>query len=388
MNIVSRGVLAALAIALVACAGEAEPPALAGRAYVVSLESPELTVIDLDRQAVLARIDTGGVANHMAEVSADLGKVYVVSSATDEVVVVDARALAVVGRIPVAGHPTHVSASRDGRLLAVVTEATDEVVMIDPARDEVVARVGGLMTPHFVRWSEDGASAYVANLGGHHLSRIDLGAMQVVEAIALSGFEGAPVPAPDEGGFADAQIDRDGVLWAAHGATGRVLAYDTRARRSLGELTVGARPWVAFAEHPFVEVPRRPVVPSFGDRAVAVIDGEARVVRAAGLPGDEEAYGVNVSPLAPDRAFVMNRVRADVAVIDTARGALVGRIPVGGNTETAATSADGRWIVAAVSSADRVVVIDPATASVATTLEDVGHYPWSVTIPGGQNYCH
>jgi YVTN family beta-propeller protein len=81
-------------------------------------------------------------------------------------------------------------------------------------------------------------------------------------------------------------------------------------------------------------------------------------------------------------------VRQDIAVVDTARGMITDRIPVGGNTETAATTADGRWIVAAVSSSASVVVIDAVTNGIVKRFEGVGKYPWSVTIPNGQNYCH
>jgi YVTN family beta-propeller protein len=369
-----------------ACGDNDTPSDLAHRAYVLSQQSDELTVIDTRTHRVIGQVATGGLANHMAEVSAELGKVFVVSSATDEVVVIDARSLEVTSRIHVEGHPTHISGNRDGTLFALVAEDRGEVVFLDPEAERVVARVPGMMTPHFVRWSEDGASAYVANIGGHHVSRVDLATMQIVEQIVLDGFD-AWTEAPGESGFADAQIDREGVMWAAHNRTGRVLVYDTRARRKVAELAVGAQPWIAFAEHPFAEVPLRHLVPSFGDRLVTLIDGPAREV-VTSLPGDEEAYGVNFSSLTPDRAFVMNRVRADVAVVDTARGEVTGRIPVGGNTETAATTADGRWIVAAVSGADRVVVIDPVTERVVSTIDGVGRYPWSVTIPGGQNYCH
>ena len=84
----------------------------------------------------------------------------------------------------------------------------------------------------------------------------------------------------------------------------------------------------------------------------------------------------------------MNRIRKDGAVVDTSTGEIMTRIPVGGNTETAATTADGRWVIAAVSGANSVVVIDVMTNSVVKTFENIGKYPWSVTIPMGQNYCH
>jgi len=378
------GAIAALSLA--ACA-EPAPPDLARRAYVVSRDSDELTVLDTETHAVIGRVATGARSAHMAEVSADLTTVFVSSPDTDELIVVDARSLEVTGRIALLGHPTHVTTSRDGTLLAVVLEGANAVSFVDVASRDEVARIDDLMmTPHFVRWSLDDEIAYVANIGGYHVTPIDVATFTAREPIRLDGYPENTVAAA-ETGFADVQIDRDGVLWAAHAASGRVLAYDTVAGAKLGELDVGMRPWIVFAEHPFANVPARSLVPSFGDRAVALIDGAQRAVVAT-VDGDDEAYGVNFSSATPERAFVMNRIREDVAVVDTAAGAIVGRIPVGGTTETAATTPDGAAIIAAVSSADRIVVIDPVRAEVVTTIDGIGDYPWSVTIAGGQNYCH
>lgn len=374
-----------------------EPPAptaaeLGNRAYIISLESPDLTVIDLDTLDVIARVDTGGVANHMAELNADFTKVYVNSSASNETVVIDATTLEVIKRIPLGRHPTHLSRSRDGRLLAVMNEdeGTGAVSFIDTTTDTEIKRLPGFFTPHFMRFAPDGRYGYVANVGAHHLTRVDLQTLEIDGHVALDGFAGPPdqTLAPDEGGFADAQIDSSGVIYAAHNATNRVLVYDTVTRQPRPELDVGDGPWIVFAEHPFADMPRRHLVPSFGDQQVTIIDGTADATVTAALPGDEEAYGVNYSPLAPDKAFVMNRVRQDIAVVDTARGAITERIAVGGNTETASTTADGRWIVAAVSGANRVVVIDAETNQIVRTIDGVAGYPWSVTIPDGQNYCH
>jgi YVTN family beta-propeller protein len=357
----------------------------------VSLESEDLTVIDLERLEVIGRVPTNGLTNHMAEISADFEKVYVVSSGTDEVVVVDARALEVVGRIAVGRHPTHVSMSRDGRLLAVMDEeeGSGAISFIDTARDVEVKRVPGLHRPHYLRWSLDGRHAYVANINAHHLTRIDVRSLEIVDHIPLADFAAPPnaTEAPDEGGFADAQIDNDGMLYAAHAATGRVLVYDTLAEQKLPEIRTGRSPWIVFAEHPFVELAPRYLGPNFGDETVSMIDGDELSVVAT-LPGDRETYGVNYSSKAPGRAFVMNRSREDIAVVDTERGAILRHIEVGGTTETAATSADGKLIIATVSSADRVVAIDAVSEQIVATFDDVGSFPWSVTIPKGQNYCH
>jgi DNA-binding beta-propeller fold protein YncE len=387
--------LAALGLGLAGC-GSDEPTArlderrdLLNRAYIVNKDSPELVVIDLSKLEIIAKIPTGGVDNHMADLNADFTKVYVDSSETHETVVVDATKLEVVKRISTGTHPTHLSLSRDGRLLAVMAEDDGAINFIDPEKDEVVKTLRGFYTPHFMRFSADNRHGYVANIGAHHLTRVDMSTLEIDGHIALDGFSGPPnhMLAPNEGGFGDAQIDRNGVLYAAHNATGRVLVYDTLANEKRMDLKVGANPWVAFAEHPFDNVPLKHLVPNFGDQTVSLIDGAGPSV-VASLEGDSEAYGVNFSSQAPNKAFVMNRNRQDVSVVDIETGRITARIPVGGNTETAATTADGKWIVAAVSEADSVVVIDAITNEIVKTFENVGDNPWSVTIPMGQNYCH
>jgi DNA-binding beta-propeller fold protein YncE len=384
--------------AAVGCASEtgsdSEPEvtrqALENRAYVVSRESDELTVIDLDSMEVIGRVATGGASSHMAEVSADFSKVYVTTS-QDEVAVVDAARLEVVKRIPVGVHGTHLSASRDGKLLAVMAEdeGTGAVSFIDTERDVEIKRLGGFFTPHFMRFARDGRYGYVANANGDHLSRVDLETLEIDGHIYLDGFEAPPgaLPRTGEGGFADAQIDADGILYAAHNATGRVLVYDTEKQRKLPEIQVGKQPWIVYAEHPFPELTAR-VVPNFGDSSVSVISGSTPKLTGVVNAADKESFGVNYSPLVPDRAFVMNRFREEIAVVDTSSMQAMSKIDVGGTTETAATTPDGKLIIASVSSVDKIVFIDPVSSTIVKTLENVGRYPWSVTVPSGQNYCH
>lgn len=382
-------VLAVVASAgVLGCTSSHQPADLANRAYIVSRDSDDVAVIDLDRLEIIGRIHTAGIQNHMAELNADFTKLYVDSSATGESIVVDAATLSVAKRIGTGGHPTHLALSRDGQVLAVMNEYDNSVSFIDPVADVEIKRLAGFYTPHFMRFSHDGRYGYVANIGAFHLTRVDMSTLEIADHIALEGASGPPAVtlAHDETGFADAQIDADGMLYAAHAATGRVLVYDTIARDKVAEHTVGPMPWIAYAEHPFAELPRRQLVPSFGDHTVAVLRGRQPVMMVAA--GDSESFGVNYSPLVPNKAFVMNRVRGDVTVVDTARGVVTNVIATGGNTETASTTADGRWIVTTVSRSNQVVIIDAVTEQIVKTFDDVGVYPWSVTIPRGQNYCH
>lgn len=328
-------------------------------------------------------------------------RAYVVCKDSDTVAVIDLRTLEMVQhtdydvlrRIQVGKEPTHMTVTHDGSMVVVMNEqeGTGAVSFLDTAHDVEIKRLGGFYTPHFMRFSRDGHYGYVANIGAHHLTRVDLSTLEIDGHIPLDGFDGPPnqTLAPDEGGFGDAQVDHNGILFSAHHETGRVIVYDTGSNQKQVELQVGSKPWIAYAEHPFINIARRHLVTNFGDKSVSVINAAAAIPAVIGtLPGDEQAYGVNYSSLTPDTAFVMNRVREDVAVVNTSTMAIEKRIPVGGNTETAATTADGKWIIAAVSSANRVVVIDAATSEIVKTYDDVGSYPWSVTVPGGQNYCH
>src|SRR3954469_10928703 len=175
------------------CAASHDPaPDLARRAYIIARDSDDLTVIDLDRLEIIGQVHTAGIANHMAELNADFTKLYVDSESTNESIVVDAVLLQVVRRIPTGASPTHVSLSRDGNLLAVVNEYGDSVSFIDPVRDVEIKRLGGFSTPHFVRFSPDGHTGYVANIGAFHLTRVDLGALEITDHIALDGYAGPP----------------------------------------------------------------------------------------------------------------------------------------------------------------------------------------------------
>jgi YVTN family beta-propeller protein len=359
------------------------------RAYVASRDTGNITVIDLDNLEIIASLDTCSPGYHMMELSNDFKKGYASSNTTGVLDVIDVEDLTVTGEIKVGKEPTHVSMKPDGKYLAVVAEDDNAISFIDPDRDRVVKRLTGFFLPHFVRFAPDGQYAYVANLAAHHITRVDVDTLTIDGQIALDGFDGPPnetLTADREGGFADVQIDKDGVLWGAHRETGQTLVYDTVAQKKLPQLFAGKKPWIVYAEHPFTEIAAR-AVPTWGNQAVTLFDRTTETADQVETDEDE-SYGVNYSPRAPNKAFVMNRKRQEVAVLNTETKKREAIIDVGGTTETASTTADGKYIVAAVSSANRVVVIDAVSNQVVKTFDNVGKYPWTVTIPQGQNYCH
>jgi YVTN family beta-propeller protein len=328
----------------------------------------------------------------MGELNADATKFYVDSEETNETVVVKTSDLSVVQRIKTPLHPTHITLTRDGSKFIVMNEGAGTVTFIDPLQDQIIKVLGGFFLPHFGRMALDGKSVYVANLHSNHVTRVDLDTLTIADYIPLDGFQAPPnnIDLDHEGGFADVQIDQvTGLLYGAHRDTGKVLVYDTNKQQKVAELQVGKQPWIVYAEHPFDTVSRRHMVPNFADETASIISDSINptVLATLGI-ADQESFGVNYSPLAPDQAFLMNRYKQQIQVVDTAKMQPLDTIDVGGTTETASTSADGKYIVATVSSANRVVIIDAATHKILKTFDNVGTYPWSVTMFGGQNYCH
>ena len=385
---------------------------LATRAYVISEQSNELFVMDLGTMSEVAKVDTsvstGVNGNHMSMLSRDGSKLYVMATNEDAAVVVDTRTLRVQGRIEVGAHPTHAQACfgcpPDGRdLLWVVNEGgahgaegeehTDgeehagSLSVIDMQTDEVVRTFSheSLQVPHFVRFSE--RSAYIPSIGGNQITVVDLDSFNVTDVLVIEGETEPGACSGDPCGFADAQIDANGLLVAAHIETGRVLSYDTVTGVRRADISSGNRPWSVFVD-PLSNDFDTVMMPNWGDSTVSVLDriGQREIARS--LEGDQESYGVNYSPLAPGQAFVLNRIKERVAVIDRRSGELIEAMDVGGTTETASTSGDGRYLLLPISSTNQFSVFDAVTRTEVARFDDVGTYPWSVTTIGGQNYCH
>lgn len=410
-----------MAIALVAlgvgcgsssdAAGDTEvtPEDLANRAYVISEESNELFVVDLSTLSEVGKVDTsvgiGPNANHMSMLNPDGSKVYVVASDTDTLVVVDTTTLEVIRQVPLGAHPTHAEACPgcgvDGHdQLWVVNEGgehADEgeagevhpgsISVLDMVTDEVVRTFShpSLVVPHFVRFHD--RTAYIPSIGGNQITVLNIDSFEVEDILVLEGEAAAGPCAGDPCGFADAQIDRNGLLVAAHIETGRVLSYDTVSRTRRPDIATGDRPWSIFVDS-LSNVFDTHLMPNWGDSTVSLIDRVEQREVARSPEGDQESYGVNYSPLAEGEAFVLNSVKERVAIIDRMSGELIEALDVGGTTETASTTGDGRYLLLPLSSTDQFAVYDVSTHTEVARFDDVGNYPWSVTTVGGQNYCH
>ncbi|GEM_PF-1600082 len=375
---------------------DSSPEALENRAYVISEESDDLFVVDLRDMSQVAKVDigtgSGTNANHMAILSKGGTKLYVSATHHNDIVVFDTVKMETVRRIKVGGHPTHASACIDcapfGRdELWVVNEEGGSISVIDMATDEIVETImdSSMVVPHFTRFSD--GFAYVPSIGGNQITVIDLNTRKVSDVLLVGGATEPGACSADPCGFADAQIDGNGVLVAAHIETGKVVVYDTKTRTRLADIDGGDRPWAVFVDQLSNDFDTH-LMPNWGDSSVSILDRVKLSEVARSSHGDQESYGVNYSPLAPNEAFVLNRIKEQVAVINRSTGELIESLDVGGTTETATTTADGKYLLLPLSSTNEFLVLDIVTRAEVARFPDVGVYPWSVTTVGGQNYCH
>ncbi|HKP57856.1 MAG TPA: hypothetical protein VJV78_14085 [Polyangiales bacterium] len=374
--------------------------ALEHRAYVVSELSDDLFIVDLKTMKKVGQVDTnvgsGVNGNHMAMLSKDGTKLFITATNHDSIAVVDTIAQRVVDTIKIGPHNTHSSAcfgcgpgGRDE--LWVVNEGGEEhagsISIIDMKLDREVEKIEhpSFVVPHNVRFS--GHKAYVPSIGGNQISVVDRGSYEVTDVLLLRGETKAGACSADPCGYADAQIDGNGVLFAAHIESGIVIAYDTREEKRVADIPMGFQPWSVFVDQLSNDFDTH-LMPNWGDSTVSIMDRKRLAEINRSREGDVESYGINYSPRAPGEAFVLNRIKEAVAVIDRESGDLIERIDVGGTTETAATTQDGRYLLLPISSANAFAVYDVETHNEVQRFEGVGKYPWSVTTMGGQNYCH
>jgi DNA-binding beta-propeller fold protein YncE len=264
-----------------------------------------------------------------------------------------------------------------------MAEDDNAVVVFDMDSETIIHTItdASIHIPHFTRFSAD--YAYIPSIGGNQISVIDLASYTVVDVLVPDGLvEGACEGDPC--GFADAQISPAGVLFASHFSTGKMLVYDTIAQKTLASTEVGRLAWSAFVD-PFDTEGDFAFVPSWFQSTVSRVDREG--VAAIWLAGDEEVYGVNFSPTAPDKAFVLNHTQNNVRVLDRDSGEVLDTLNVGGTTETGTTTPDGKLLLP-ISSAGDVLVYDTATHEEIARFSSVGSYPWSVSTMAGQSYCH
>ncbi|MDL5154434.1 serine/threonine-protein kinase [Actinomycetospora termitidis] len=209
--------------------------------WVTNRDTRVVSVVDLDRQAIVATVPMTVATPRFVAFSADGTRAFVscYDERGDVVEVIDTRSATVVATIPVDREPYALAVAPDQRTLWVPSHETGSLDLVDLATNAVARRVPVAPNPHWVAFGAGGT--YVANhesnlvsvLGPDASTRTTVPVGRSPHALAIS---------PDGTQVAVANYDGD-----------TVSLIDTRTNRVVAEVPVGRGPqhvaWSADGEH-------------------------------------------------------------------------------------------------------------------------------------------
>lgn len=353
--------------------------------FIPNRASADIAVIDTKSDKLLKRIAVGKVP-HQVAVSAPFGKIIASNTADNTVTLVD-MASGDTQSLTLAAEPEHMELSAAGDLLAVGNIGAGSVSFIAIGAGSEVARVDGLFEPHNLTFSADGKSLYVSNLGADHVTVIDTDSFTITKEIPVA--EPTLLASTTDDSLAEYQgiinvtATIDGRLgFAAHGESNQMAVIDLDAGERITSIALGELPWRAYA----TADGRHMLVPNNGDKTISVIDtGSLEVV--ATLPGAEDMTGVNAND-AGNTAYVISRGESKLVVLDLVTMTKRGEIALPGVPETGVVAPGQAKLYVALSSSDQVAVIDLAKGELVGTIDNVGDEPWGASMAGARNYCH
>ena len=354
--------------------------------FVPNRGSGDIAVIDTARDSVAALISVGQVP-HQVAVSQAARRIVASNTADNTITIIDLDSWKPVATLVLGIEPEHMQLNADGTLLAVGNIGAGTVSLVSLALAREIARVDGLIAPHNPTFSPNGKRLYVANLGADFVSVIDVAQGRVVDEISVSD----PTPMASKGQVTDAEYQGiinitatpDGRLgFAAHGEGNTLAVIDLETGEKIKDVTLGELPWRAYG----TADGRLMIVPNNGDKTISIIETESQTVIAT-LPGAADMTGVNTDN-GSATAFVISRGENKAIVIDLAALAVVGEIALPGTPETGVVTPDGTKLYVALSTANKVAVIDVAARRLARMIDGVGQGPWGATMAGARNYCH
>lgn len=213
----------------------------------------------------------------------------------------------------------------DGRYLLATTEGSDALVRVDLDDGKVDRAYDiGPGKGHMVALAADGAIAYVSKVGAGTVARIDLSSGAVLEKPAGAGAEGIGVAA-------------DGSVWVSNREDGSVTVHDPATLDVLDTLPSDGFPIRVV----FTPSGRHALVTNARAATLAVFDTVSRkpvalvALARAGAEYRETMLGRAARPIgviadpSGKRVYVAISGSNEIAVVDTARWAVVERWPTG-----------------------------------------------------------
>jgi YVTN family beta-propeller protein len=156
-----------------------------GRLLVTAEGLKELLIVDPKARRVAARVPTEREISHMVAASADGKRAYVASIGSGSVTVVDLAEAKKIKDIPTGEGAEGIAITPDGREVWVVNRAADTVSIVDTKTLEVAATVKVPQFPIRVKITPDGKRALVSCARSGDVAVIDTASRREIKRIAI-----------------------------------------------------------------------------------------------------------------------------------------------------------------------------------------------------------
>ena len=156
-----------------------------GRLLVTAEGLKELLIVDPKARRVAARVPTERETSHMVAASADGKRAYVASIGSGSVTVVDLAEAKKIKDIPTGEGAEGIAITPDGREVWVVNRAADTVSIVDTKTLEVAVTVKAPQFPIRVKITPDGKRALVSCARSGDVVVVDTASRKEIKRIAI-----------------------------------------------------------------------------------------------------------------------------------------------------------------------------------------------------------
>lgn len=281
--------------------------------YVSNTQSGTVSVIDTDRDEVVATIPLGGGVPNRAVLTPDGRQLWVIHDKSRKISIVDTAARKVLRQVKIGEWPYNLTFTPDGRYAWVLDWGdVSQLLIWDLAKDALHGAIEVSTWPAHGIFSRDGRLFWVTSETAGNVAVVDVAERKILEVLPSGG---------DAMGLA---ITADGLhVFAANGEDKTISKIDTRTHKIVAAGRVkGVNHDVALTpDDRFLYVTLRKA-----NRLVVLRASDLEVVKEIPQPGYPDLVA-----MLPDgsRAYVTNRHAGVVTVIGLADHKEQKRIPVG-----------------------------------------------------------
>jgi DNA-binding beta-propeller fold protein YncE len=355
-------------------AGALDLAALGRLVFVAGRVAPEIAVVDMRDERVVARVGLDHPAKQMA-VSESRGELVVATLEDSAISVYDLRTLARLRRTALDHSPEHMQLDPTGEILAVGNYYEDAVTLLR-LDDMSVRRVTGLSAPHNLVYIDGGRRLLVANLAADIVTVVYVAQARIEREIGIPRSDG------DGPGITDIHLAADGRrAWAVRVSGSDLVEIDLVSGTARPGTRAGPLPWRVAG----TSDGQRLITGNEGDGTISLLDaGNGREI--ARLPGGSSVSGV-LPAWFDSLALVLSRESHAAHVVDLDAATSLATIALPGTPEAGVVTADGAKALVALGDGDAVAVIDAGTLGPPRIIGQVVAEPVRMTMVGGRNIC-